>query len=341
MAPRPGTATTGAARCWLMAAGLAVAGVAGGLAPLSAQPVPGNAPPGIGAEAVPRMAPSIAPDMGADMAPDMAPAPLILAPEDAGRQVPSVSMLPEGGGINGFATVEPAPPPAAELAVANMPVVVEMFTAQGCSSCPPADTMLGMLAGQPDVLALSYHVDYWDYLGWPDSFARPEFTERQTAYANAAGERSVYTPQMIIEGQDTSVAPGPAQLMGLIDAHRYAPALVSVQRDPTPEGERIEVSPLSELGPSVEVMLVRYAPERRVDVTAGENRGRAVIYSNVVLGLQHLSWWDGLQPLRLTVRADLVSDGAYPDDTRHAVLIQQMRGPRTLPGPILAAIRLD
>lgn len=273
-------------------------------------------------------------------------APLILAPDDPGRQAPASALaaelpLSEAGGINGFAAMEAAPPVSADLGDGGLPVVVELFTSQGCSNCPPADAMLTMLAGQADVLALSYHVDYWDYLGWADSFARPEFTERQTAYAHAAGERSVYTPQMIVEGQDTSVSPGPAQLMGLIDQHRFAPALVSVRREPGAGGEAIEVQPLSQLGGAIDVVLVRYAPERRVEVRAGENRGRSVLYSNVVLGLEHLSRWDGQRPLRLTVRAELVEGGAYPPDTRHAVLIQQMQGKRALPGPILAAIRLD
>ncbi|WP_411838760.1 DUF1223 domain-containing protein [Paracoccus sp. ME4] len=278
-------------------------------------------------------------------APDAGDAPLILAPDEAGRQSPSTMDLPypglESGGVNGFAAADAAPPVATALPSATLPVVVELFTSQGCSSCPPADAMLTALTGTPDVLALSYHVDYWDYLGWADSFARPEFTERQSAYARAAGERSVYTPQMIVDGQDTSVAPGPAQLMGLIDAHRYAPATVSVQRDPTDAGELIELQPLSDLGGAVDVVLVRYAPERHVDVMAGENRGRTVLYSNVVLTLEHLSRWDGRQPLRLTVRPELMEDGAWPPDTRHALLIQQMQGDEALPGPILAAVRLD
>ncbi|CAM3118118.1 thioredoxin family protein [Paracoccus nototheniae] len=274
-------------------------------------------------------------------------APLILAPEDAGRQLPTASSLlnPDGltesGGVNGFAPMDAAPPVTAGLPSDTLPVVVELFTAQGCSSCPPADAMLSMLAGQGDVLPLSYHVDYWDYLGWADSFARPEFTERQGAYARAVGERSVYTPQMIVAGQDTSVAPGPAQLMGLIDAHRFAPAALSVQRERVEAGETIELMPLSDLGGSVDVVLVRYAPERLVEVHGGENSGRTVIYTNVVLGLQHLSRWDGSQPLHLTVRPEHVDDDRFPTDTRHALLVQQMLTKRHLPGPILAAIRLD
>ncbi|MFD2815302.1 DUF1223 domain-containing protein [Paracoccus aerius] len=140
------------------------------------------------------------------------------------------------GGFNSFAAGDPAaaPPPLERLGLHATPVVVELFTSQGCSSCPPADAMLAGLADAPDILPLSFHVDYWDYLGWADSFARPEFTARQERYAHAAGERSVYTPQIIVDGQDTAVSLGPAQLTALIDASRLSPAMVSVQRDTTP-----------------------------------------------------------------------------------------------------------
>jgi len=229
----------------------------------------------------------------------------------------------------------------ATLPSTTLPVVVELFTSQGCSSCPPADAMLAMLSGQQDVLPLSYHVDYWDYLGWADSFARPEFTERQTFYAHAVGERSVYTPQIIVDGQDTAVAPGPAQLMALIDSRRYAPAMINVQRQQTDTGETIELLPLSELGGSIDIVLVRYAPEREVEMQAGENRGRTVLYTNIVLSLEQLSRWDGKAPLRLHVRNEQVDDARYPQDTQHAILVQQMQGRQHLPGPILAAIHLN
>src|SRR6056297_1329329 len=87
-------------------------------------------------------------------------------------------------------------------ALADDPVVVELFTSQGCSSCPPADAMLGELAERDDVIPLALHVDYWDYIGWADIFADPAYTRRQKGYAHATGQRMVYTPQMVIDGQD-------------------------------------------------------------------------------------------------------------------------------------------
>lgn len=274
-------------------------------------------------------------------------APVIAAPDDPGRWAPSAasSYVPsETGGFNSFAAADtpPPPPPLEGYGFSDAAqVVVELFTSQGCSSCPPADAMLADLSDLPDVLPLSFHVDYWDYLGWTDSFARPEFTVRQERYAAAAGERSVYTPQIIVDGQDTTVAVGPAQLMGLIDASRVSPAMVSVHRETTPEGEAIELMPLSDLGGQVQILLVRYAPERAVEVTAGENRGKVVTYTNVVLSLDKLADWDGTAPLRMTVSPSGTADDRFPKDTRHALLAQRSLGERGMPGPILAAIRLD
>lgn len=268
-------------------------------------------------------------------------APIIEAPDVPGRVPPSA-----GGGA-GFgaptfnALTGGSTPALDDLAPSPSPVVVELFTSQGCSSCPPADAMMARLAQQPDVLPLSFHVDYWDYLGWPDSFARPEFTRRQLAYARAAGERSVYTPQLIVDGQDTGVTLGPAQLMGLIDAHRVAPAMVAIRRENSPEGVRIEIVPLSDLGGPVDLFLVRFAPRREVEVTAGENRGRVMTYANVVLDLSRIADWDGVAPLRMTVRLDGEPDDSFPADTRHVILVQRDLDGRGLPGPILAAIGLD
>src|SRR5579883_1730091 len=90
-----------------------------------------------------------------------------------------------------------APGPVAEKA----PVVVELFTSQGCSSCPPADAFLGELAKRPDVIALAFHVDYWDYIGWKDPYALPDSTERQRRYTTALGNHFLYTPEMVVDGR--------------------------------------------------------------------------------------------------------------------------------------------
>lgn len=272
--------------------------------------------------------------------------PVISAPSDPGRAAPNAAMdlnAMDAPSYNSFAATDrPAPPiENYDFAPKSMPVVVELFTSQGCSSCPPADAMLARLASEPGVLPLSFHVDYWDYLGWTDSFAQPEFTERQERYARVSGERSVYTPQLIVDGEDTALAPGPTELMALIDAHRVAPAMVSVHRDTVGDGEAIELIPLSDLGGRSEVLLVRYVPERRIDVTAGENRGKQVSYTNVVLTMDRLAEWDGAGPLKMTVRPDTMSESDLPEDTRHVILVQKEMGKANRPGPILATIPLD
>lgn len=226
--------------------------------------------------------------------------------------------------------------------IGHPPVVVELFTSQGCSSCPPADEILGDLAQRDDILALSWHVDYWDYLGWADEFARPEFTVRQQDYAHASGERAIYTPQMIVGGTDTLIAARPAELMAMIDLQMARPAPVLVTSGPQKGGGyQIELTPRAALRHPVAILLVRYAPERRVTIKAGENRGIVVTYRNVVLASEQIGGWDGRAPLRMNVRADLTPADAFPDDTRHAILAQQVGRDHDVTGPILAAIRLD
>lgn len=225
------------------------------------------------------------------------------------------------------------------------PVVVELFTSQGCSSCPPADEMMNELADNPDVLTLSWHVDYWDYLGWADEFARPEFTLRQQAYARAVGERSVYTPQVIIGGTDTLIGLRPADLLSVVDAQMARPVALSVNSVEKDDGYQIELTPRAPARRDIAILLIRYAPKRELEIKAGENRGLTMVYRNVVLAVDPVARWNGRAPVRLTVRPDPSGKGgsAYPDDTRHAIIAQQLgEGKDAQPtGPIMAAIRLD
>lgn len=295
--------------------------------------------------AAPALAQPAQRDAGGGQQQDNRPAPpVIAAPDEPGRSAPFDAQEPSAswaGGYNSFTAGESDLPRLDDLAPATLPVVVELFTSQGCSSCPPADALITRLSEEPGVLPLSFHVDYWDYLGWADSFARPEFSARQQAYAQAAGEHAVYTPQLIVDGVDTAVAPSPVQVMALVDAHSLSPATVSVQRRPTPDGTEIELTPLSQLGGETAILLIRYAPDRSVEVAAGENRGRTIRYTNVVLSLEKLADWDGATPLKLTVSHDGVPDDRFPADTRDLLLVQREMTQRELPGSILAAIRLD
>lgn len=224
--------------------------------------------------------------------------------------------------------------------IGSPPVVVELFTSQGCSSCPPADALIGTMSDEPGVLTLSWHVDYWDYLGWADVFARPEHTARQEAYADAAGERGVYTPQIIIDGQDTLLSLHRAALMALIDEHAARPPTIMVTAASEGEVHVIDLTPRVVVPGGVEIALVRYLPHRSVQVKAGENRGRTIDYRNIVVNSELLTRWPAREPLRLTVRPGNDPDEAYPDDTLHAILVQQALAGGE-PGPILAAVRLD
>lgn len=271
-------------------------------------------------------------------------APIIAAPNDPGRAIPDPSgelRTMQSTSFNSFAASDAPDLPMDGFMTPILPVVVELFTSQGCSSCPAADALLQQLAKEPGILPLSLHVDYWDYLGWKDIFGSSRFTARQEAYARAAGERSVYTPQLIVGGRDTAVAPSPAQILALIDAQRAAPALLTVNREKTADGYMIEILPLSDIEGLVDVSLVHYVPKREVKIKSGENRGREITYINVVLSLEELAEWDGEAPLRMTVHPDGKEDTSLPADARSVILIQRESEGEELPGPILAAIKLD
>jgi len=208
------------------------------------------------------------------------------------------------------------------------PVVVELFTSQGCSSCPPADALLQELTGREDVLPLALHVDYWDYIGWEDGFAEPVFTARQRGYARAAGRKMVYTPQMIVMGQEDVVGAHAMELADLIMSHmrRPVPVLVSAHA----EGNALHVMLEPTEGPvkgPFEVQLVRYTPLQHVQISRGENAGRNVDYANVVDGWRVLGRWDGQGEARF----DATIDGDRPA----AILIQQVGF-----GPIVGAARV-
>ncbi|MBC7164470.1 MAG: DUF1223 domain-containing protein [Roseovarius sp.] len=195
------------------------------------------------------------------------------------------------------------------------PVVVELFTSQGCASCPPADAFFQGLAAREDVLALSLHVDYWDYIGWEDTFASPEHSARQRGYARAAGRKMVYTPQMVINGADHVVGTRVRDVDALIDRHREAAPnglSVSLSRD----GARLHLFAEAETPRDMPlvVQLVRYLPERTVTIARGENAGRTVTYVNIVTELTELAEWDTLAPLELAID--------WPQGVPAAVILQ-------------------
>lgn len=210
----------------------------------------------------------------------------------------------------------------------NAPVVVELFTSQGCSSCPPADELMQVLAERGDVIALSLHVDYWDYIGWKDEFADPKHAKRQRAYASLAGRSSVYTPEMIVNGVSDFVGTKPMQVATAIETHKSNPRLVSLALSRTGAVVSIEAAALQDgLGQMI-VQMVRYQPQRVAKITRGENAGKTISYVNVAQDWQEITTWDG--------RSALAVEAQAPGQNGVVVLIQAESH-----GPILAAARVD
>lgn len=201
---------------------------------------------------------------------------------------------------------------------ADRPVVVELFTSQGCSSCPEADKFFHKLAGHEGVIALSMHVDYWDYIGWKDSFGSAANTRRQRAYAKAAQRRVVYTPQMVINGADDVVGNRPMDVVDVIDRHRRLPRTVDLELSRDGGTLVVEAEAVAALDAPLTVQLLRYQPESTVHIKRGENAGRTISYANVVTEMTVLGDWDGSALLRLEAEAG--------GDAPVAVLLQKKGG---------------
>lgn len=206
----------------------------------------------------------------------------------------------------------------------DSPVVVELFTSQGCSSCPPADALLIELSERRDVIALALHVDYWDYIGWKDEYARPENTRRQRAYAHFAGRNMIYTPQMIVNGQDDVVGARAMELVELIEKHKSRAPGAVLQTTRSAGVLMIHAEPAGPLTGPLTVHLVRFTPRKTAHITRGENAGRELEYANVVDDWTVVGSWDGQQPLDIRTALD--------GDRPAAVLIQTPG-----PGEIVAA----
>jgi hypothetical protein len=192
------------------------------------------------------------------------------------------------------------------------PVVVELFTSQGCSSCPPADALLGELAKQSEVLALGFHISYWDSLGWKDPLSSPSSTERQRAYARRLGDGRVYTPQIVVDGTSEMIGSDREAVLGALRAARPAAiAPVSFADD------RRSVAIGGGAGKG-EIVLVRFLQRRTTDVGAGENSGRIARDFNGVQSLTTLGAWDGSR-LSVAIEPPAAGEGL-------AVLVQAPDG---------------
>ncbi|MDF3152740.1 thioredoxin family protein [Mesorhizobium sp. XAP10] len=210
--------------------------------------------------------------------------------------------------------------------------VVELFTSQGCSSCPPADTLFSELAAKEDIVALAYHVDYWDYLGWQDTLGRKENTERQYDYMRAFGSRSVYTPQAVINGRVHVNGANRGEVDGALArmAKSGEGMRVAVKVSRTSDRVMIDAGDAGN-GPSdAHVVIVYFDPPQTVKVGEGENTGRKMTYWNAVTGIQTAGMWHGKAQRYELPMSEIAKKGGC------AVLLQSV-GKDGMPGPILGA----
>lgn len=184
------------------------------------------------------------------------------------------------------------------LAGDTQPVVVELYTSQGCSSCPPADKILTGISKHDNVIALALHVDYWDYLGWRDDFASADFSNRQRAYARAAKKRTIYTPQMVIQGVSLAVGNRHKDVIGLLKHHHGRD--IKVGLDLVRNGDDLSITATSLNGSvgRVVIQIVRYLPEETVKIRGGENSGKDVLYTNIVTDWRVVAQWNGHGEIR-------------------------------------------
>ena len=213
--------------------------------------------------------------------------------------------------------------------------VVELFTSQGCSSCPSADKVLGELAKDPSIIALSMPIDYWDYLGWKDTLADARFSARQKAYSRVRGDREVYTPQAVINGSTHVIGSDRAGIEEAIDTTLKGNEVMSVPVTMTQSGKQLTVSvaasnkiPAAAHG---EVWICSISKSVPVSIARGENRGRELTYYNVVRSLVKVGDWNGgagswTLPLDNVEREGVDAAVAYVQD-----------GSRDRPGPMLGA----
>jgi hypothetical protein len=162
------------------------------------------------------------------------------------------------------------------------PVVVELFTSQGCSACPPADLLLAELAQKDGVLALAFHVDYWNYLGWADPFASAASTRRQREYAAAFDARAVYTPQLVINGTEALVGSRRGEALEAVSLALAAPMPLEVSIAADSEGLVATIMAEDGFAEPVRILFVAYEPPTRVAITRGENAGRSFVFHNAV-----------------------------------------------------------
>lgn len=234
-----------------------------------------------------------------------------------------------------FAVVAgPLPVAADNTKTGETKTVIELFTSQGCSSCPPADKLLGELAKNERVVALSLPVDYWDYIGWRDTLALHAHSVRQKAYADARGDRQVYTPQVVINGMAQAIGSDRRAIMSAIataEANRVPAIPVTLKRN----GDKIDIVVGAGSGMRAPVFLLTVIGETSVAIGRGENRGKTVSYYNAVRTWRRLGEWNGTEMLASVPLSEMTGSGA------DSVVVIIQAGSIEVPGPIRGAAHLS
>lgn len=227
-------------------------------------------------------------------------------------------------------------PAKAQNAQPQRPVVIELFTSQGCSSCPPADRLLGKLARRPGVYALSLPVDLWDYVGWKDTLATPLHSQRQRHYAKGRGDNRVYTPQAIINGIEHVVGSDPAAIQAKAEEcyGREGALSVDMKVEAGDGGLKVDLGAATSGAPTAaNLWLVRVASSRDVQIKRGENAGHTFTYINVARSFSKIGDWSG-EARSFSIPKDQLADA----ETDGWMLLLQVGAPMR-PGVILAAAK--
>ena len=217
----------------------------------------------------------------------------------------------------------------AQTAPPGKPVVVELFTSQGCSSCPPADALLGELAKLPNVVALAFHVDYWDSIGWRDRYEISIAAKRQVRYVDTLNLSSAFTPQVVVDGRASYVGSDRRRILAaLAERQEDVPVAVEVS-----SSELVINLPDRAAQSDFDVNVVAYLPEATTPIGRGENSGRTLTEFNIVREFRRVATWDGKPNV---LRLPLASFPA--DATQVAVLLQQSKQ-GSIVGSAVAALR--
>ena len=224
--------------------------------------------------------------------------------------------------------------PTAAVQAGELSGVVELFTSQACSSCPPADAELASLAEQDDVLALSYHVDYWNYLGWADTLSSKFNTERQYGYAKSFHRNNVYTPQAVINGQDHVNGADGAAVSSTLHKLSSIGAGLTVEVTATMNADELRISVGAGEG-KADIIAVYYDDATTVKIKNGENAGRDITYRNSVRDMETVGMWNG-NKVNLKLPASVLS--AHPG--RKCAILLQLVHKDGSPGRILGAAKI-